>query len=124
MTIAAGSDRLAFFDRGIIDQVGGLRHMNLPVPQHLLTAAERLRYHEQVFLAPPWREIFANDSERRHGFDEAAASYDALLRAYESFGYRTIVLPKVNVETRADFILEHLGQETSERHLSRLRWSP
>jgi hypothetical protein len=98
MTIAARSDRLSFFDRGIIDQLGGFRHLNLPVPRHLLTAAERLRYHERVFVAPPWPEIFANDSERRHNFDEAAASYESLLRTYESFGYRAIVLPKVTVE--------------------------
>lgn len=119
MTNAARSDRLSFFDRGIIDQLGGFRQLNLPVPRHLLTAAERLRYHERVFLAPPWPEIFTNDSERRHNFDEAAASYESLLRTYESFGYRAIVLPKVTVAARADFILALLGQDTFSRHLSR-----
>jgi len=118
MTSAVRNDRLSFFDRGIIDQVGGLRHMNLPVPRHLLTAAERLRYHERVFVAPPWPEIFANDSERRHSFDEAAASYDNLLQTYESFGYRAIVLPKVTVGARADFILELLGPDTLGCHVS------
>lgn len=119
LTNAARADRLSFFDRGIIDQVGGLRHLNLPVPPHILTAAACLRYHERVFMAPPWPEIFANDSERRHGFDEAAASYETLLRTYESLGYQAIVLPRVSVGARADFILDVLRPQTSDRHLSR-----
>jgi predicted ATPase len=82
--------------------------MNLPVPQHLLAAAERCRCHEQVFMVPPWQEIFRSDSERRHGFEEAVASYENLLRTYESYGYRPILVPKLDVEPRAAFVLDSL----------------
>jgi predicted ATPase len=74
MVIAACGDRLSFFDRGIVDQISGLEHLNVPIPKDL-AAACRFRYHETVFVTPPWREIFRNDSERRHSFDNALASY-------------------------------------------------
>ena len=78
---AARRDRLSFFDRGIIDQVSGLKHLNLSIPAHLAAAAERLRYHEKVFMRPPWPEIFSNDDERKHSFEDALSTYVTLLSA-------------------------------------------
>jgi predicted ATPase len=110
MIEAARADRLAFFDRGIVDQVSGLEHLKWPVPAHLETAAQRFRYFEKVFVAPPWLEIFHNDAERRHSFDEAAASYPALLATYRRLEYETIEIPKTSVAMRADFVLERVAQ--------------
>ena len=39
---------------------------------------EALRYHRRVFIAPPWPEIYVNDPERRHGFDDAVLEHDRL----------------------------------------------
>lgn len=108
MVIAARNDQVSFFDRGIVDQISGLRHSNLPIPDHLSTAVERLRYNETVFVVPPWPEIFGNDAERRHSFDDAVSSYASLLRTYETFGYRIVPVPKVDVSARADFVLHVL----------------
>jgi predicted ATPase len=58
--------------------------------------------------APPWREIYATDPERRHGLDAALAEYARLLEAYPSLGYEVFVLPKVGVNERADFVLSTL----------------
>ena len=103
MVTAARRDRLSFFDRGIIDQVSGLVHLGLPIPEHLAAAVRRFRYHEKVFIMPPWREIFSNDDERRHSFEDALASYEAQLSTYERFGYQIIFVPKLDVSARADF---------------------
>jgi predicted ATPase len=105
---AARSDKIAFFDRGIVDQVNGYRARGIEIPKHLLGAVEHFRYHDTVFVVPPWREIFANDAERRHSFEESVAMYDALVGTYEHFGYRPIVIPKKDVATRADFVLAQL----------------
>jgi predicted ATPase len=105
---AARSDRIAFFDRGIVDQVNGYRVRGLEIPKHLSSAVEHFRYRETVFVVPPWREIFANDAERRHGFEDAVAMHDALIESYEHFGYRPVVVPKMDVSQRADFILAQL----------------
>jgi len=70
--------------------------------------AQAHRYHRRVFLAPPWPEIYVTDPERRHGFDQAIAEYRRLLVVYPALGYEVIVLPKVNVAARADFVLHTL----------------
>ena len=68
------------------------------------------RYHQRVFLTPPWPEIYVLDEERRHGLDTAIAEYEHLLGVYRSLGYEVSLLPKVDVRTRADFVLQTLGQ--------------
>ena len=97
MVTAARRDRLSFFDRGIIDQVSGLEHLSLPIAAHLSEAVGRFRYHEKVFMMPPWPEIFSNDDERKHSFEDALSSYATLLRTYERFGYQIIFVPKLDV---------------------------
>ena len=105
---AARGAGIAFFDRGIVDQISGLEHRNLPIPDHLAAAAARFRYRETVFMVPPWPELFATDNERRHSFEYAAASYETLLRTYDRLGYRAVIVPKLAVGQRADFVLETL----------------
>jgi predicted ATPase len=63
-----------------------------------------------VFLAPPWPEIYVTDPERRHGFDEAVAEYARLQEVYADLGYESVVLPKIGVAGRADFILSSLDR--------------
>lgn len=92
-----------FFDRGIIDAVAGLQHLTRD--PGLANLAEDARYHEQVFLAPPWLEIYTTDPERRHHFEEAVREYERLAVAYAAFGYKVTTLPKVGVSARADFLL-------------------
>lgn len=41
-----------FFDRGVPDVIGYLKLSALPVPAHLVAAAERFRYRRDVFIAP------------------------------------------------------------------------
>jgi predicted ATPase len=113
LVTAARRDQLSFFDRGIIDQVSGLEHLGLPTPQHLTAAVGRFRYHERVFMMPPWPEIFSNDEERKHSFEDAHSSYATLLRAYERFGYRIVLVPKLKVSARADFVLNKLKERWS-----------
>jgi predicted ATPase len=105
---AARGDKIAFFDRGIVDQLSGYGRLGLEIPAHFRAAAERFRYREAVFLVPPWREIFANDAERRHSFEESVAQYDAVLVTYQAFAYRPVIVPKTNVAARADFIVAQL----------------
>jgi predicted ATPase len=61
-----------------------------------------------VFLAPPWREIYRTDSERKQDFAEAERTYRGLWETYEECGYRLIELPKLEPIARARFVCEHL----------------
>jgi predicted ATPase len=113
MALAARGDQRSFLDRGIVDAISFLEHLCLPVPLHLENAVKQLRYHRRVFIAPPWPEIFAADAERRHSFDEAKAQYSSLLRTYERLGYSLVELPKIDVESRVEFIVGQLAESGS-----------
>ena len=95
-----------FFDRSVPDVIGYLRLCGLAVPASAQTAAELFRYHPQVFIAPPWREIFRRDQERKQTWEEAVATYEAMAETYRGLGYEIVGLPPVPADERAEFILE------------------
>ena len=109
LTLAAAEPGPSFLDRGIIDQVAALEQRRLPVPPHLSTAITRCRYHDQVFVVPPWREIFRADEERRHSFAEAVESYEHLLASYRLHGYEIVVVPPGALASRTEYVLDHLA---------------
>ncbi|AJY29968.1 AAA domain protein [Burkholderia thailandensis 34] len=95
-----------FFDRGVPDVIGYLKLSALPVPAHLVAAAERFRYRRDAFIAPPWPEIYARDAERRQDYAEAVRTYDAMVDAYAACGYRLVELPRASVDERCRFVLD------------------
>ena len=100
---------LVFFDRGLPDIAGYLALCGLPVPEPVEEAAQRFRYRSTVFIAPPWRDIFGQDAERRQDFAEAERTCEAMARTYPRFGYDLVELPCDSVEARIDFMLKRLG---------------
>ena len=97
-----------FFDRGLIDAAAALQH--LTGEPALAQLGQVHRYHPRVFLAPPWPEIYVTDTERRHDLNTAIPEYRRLLEAYPALGYEVMILPKLGVPQRADFILRHLPE--------------
>lgn len=95
-----------FFDRGMPDVIGYLRLLGRPVPPHMERAAMLFRYSRLVFIAPPWQEIFAQDSERKQTFDEARRTYDAMVATYRDLGYDLRDLPRAAVAVRLRFVLD------------------
>lgn len=103
---AATHGGFVFFDRGLVDAASALEVAGgEPVLPKL--AADH-RYNRHVFLTPPWPEIYLQDAERRHGLGGAIAEYERLSRLYPTLGYETVILPKVSVSARADFVLSRL----------------
>jgi len=97
------------FDRGVVDVLGYLRLSKLPIPLHVERAARMFRYHPRVFIAPPWREIFGLDAERKQTFEEAQATYEAMVETYSGLGYELVPLPLDSVEERVRFVSEAIG---------------
>jgi len=108
--IAELTDGPVFFDRGVPDVLGYLRLRNIPVPDYMQKAAREFCYNRIVFMAPPWREIFHPDVERKQDFEEAQCTYDALASTYGALGCQLIELPRVEVKERCEFILDHLAR--------------
>lgn len=97
------------FDRGVPDVIGYLTLCGLPVPAPVRRAAEVFRYRRQVFIAPPWRAIFAQDAERKQDFAEAEATFQALSATYLALGYELVPLPLAPVAERLAFVRARLS---------------
>lgn len=107
--VARGEAGPAFFDRGVPDTMGYLRLCGLPVPDHIANAARRFRYNRRVFIAPPWPDIFEQDTERKQTLDEAERTFRAVGKVYAELGYELLELPRASVETRLRMILSGAG---------------
>ena len=101
------------FDRGIPDVIGYLTLVKLPVPEYMDSVAHQFRYHRNVFIAPPWPEIFGQDTERKQTFEEARATYDVMVETYAVYGYSLIPLPLVSIEERVQFVVGKIRGEPS-----------
>jgi predicted ATPase len=97
-----------FFDRGVPDVQGYLQLLNFPVPSHIRRASQIFRYNPIVFIAPPWKEIFREDRERKQDFDEAVRTYETMRETYSELDYRLIEMPRTSVEERLGFLLNHV----------------
>jgi predicted ATPase len=102
---ALGRDENVFFDRGIPDIAGYLTLCGLPIPDAVERAARKLRYRRTVFIAPPWRDIFTQDAERKQDFAEAERTHAAMTAIYPRYGYELVELPRASVAERVAFVL-------------------
>lgn len=103
---------LVFFDRGLIDALLALQHATAQPPTDDFISPRR--YHRLVFLTPPWEQIYVADAERRHAFAEATREYERLVEGYPTLGYDVSILPRTDISTRADIVLERLAAATQE----------
>jgi predicted ATPase len=95
-----------FFDRGLVDAAAAIQHLTSePALGPLLLEH---RYHHRVFLTPPWPEIYEEDGERHHDLTAGIAEYERLAAVYPTLGYEVILVPKLSVAQRADFVLSIL----------------
>ena len=104
----APARRPVFSDRGIPDTLGYARLIGLPDTCAIESACRYYRYAPLVFLAPPWKEIYETDNERKQDFAEAERTFNEVARAYRQCGYDLIELPKLPPPARAQVILEKL----------------
>ncbi len=98
----------AFFDRGIPDIIAYMEKDDLLIPSTFFSKAKECKYHSTVFVVPPWEEIYKNDAQRMEDYYTASQLHDYISNTYEKLGYDIVVLPKVSVKERADFILNIL----------------
>jgi predicted ATPase len=106
MASAATHEGCVFFDRGLIDAAVALEHLG-GEPARATIGTHR--FYPRVFMTPRWPDIYVSDDERQHGFDAAVAEYERLLVAYPALGYEVVLLPKIGVASRADFVLSSLA---------------
>lgn len=97
---------MVFFDRSFLEGISYFQSINVHKYDHFIP---ELRYFQTVFMVAPWQEIFCQDDERKHSFDEAVTEYNRLLEFYAQSGYSIVQIPKWSVSERAAFITSYLN---------------
>ena len=64
------------------------------ISQDLQYAFQTFIYNKRVFIAPPWKEIYCNDNERKQTYKESVEIYHNLVEVYSDYGRELIELPK------------------------------
>lgn len=98
----AEETRRVFFDRGLMDMYG--TNGVAPSPT-LIEAIRTRRYNPRVFVFPPWREIYAPDTERWEDWSTMEAVFDRIMLTLPKLGYAPVVVPIGDVVERAAFVL-------------------
>lgn len=113
---AAPDEAVAFADRGIPDQLAFALYKGMGTPEILVRTAREYRYAPQVFVTPPWTEIFTNDPTRKETFDEAVQIHRSVSETYLNLNYQIVELPFLSVKKRMDYILQTLLKHKHNEH--------
>jgi predicted ATPase len=95
------------FDRGVPDCIAYAVLFGIDPTQSIL-ASEVYRYHSEVLVLEPWKEIYTVDAERTMSFADTLPFHEALLDAYEQAGYILVEVPRDSVEHRAAFVRDFI----------------
>ena len=102
-------DNIIFFDRSFLDGVSYYETLNIKDNHKYDSHIETLRFYPMIFMTPPWAEIFCQDDERKHTFEDAVKEYERLIEYYPKCGYQIIEIPLIGVSERVKFILSKLS---------------
>ena len=100
--------KLHFYDRSMLDGLAYMKLQNISIPKQMSIDLTTHRYESKVFIAPTWKKIYHQDSERLESFKEAIDIDKSLRETYHSFGYELIEIPFTTVEERVNFILSQI----------------
>ncbi len=98
---------LIFYDRGIPDVLAYMNYFNQSYDDNFINACKNHMY-DQVFLLPPWEDIYVSDNERYESFEQAKEIHHHLLETYSQLGYDCIEVPFGTIQERYDFILKNI----------------
>lgn len=96
-----------FIDRGLPDVVAYMDYFRTDYPEIFNQTCKNNRYN-QIFILPPWKEIYTSDNERYESFEEALKISSYLYTTYKRYGYDPIEVPRLSVIERTNFILDKI----------------
>ena len=99
---------ICFFDRGIPDVLAYMDYFGQTYPSEFVKACREHKY-DQIFILPPWKEIYVSDNERMESFEQAEELHTVLKATYERFKYPIHILPKTTVQERVALLLDMIN---------------
>ena len=95
---------IIFFDRGIPDVHGYMNYLGVDYPINYIEKSQEHRY-SNIFMMPPWEEIYTTDNERYESFEQSLAIYNHLKKTYLHLNYDIVEVPIGSIHKRVNFIL-------------------
>tara|TARA_B100000029_G_C17573394_1_gene957405 strand:+ start:60 stop:608 length:549 start_codon:yes stop_codon:yes gene_type:complete len=102
-----------FLDRGIPDIIAYLNFKKTDVSNKFLESVEKYRY-DMILLLEPWEDIYSSDQIRYESFDEVVSIHGFIMNTYKESGYNPIIIPKISIENRLNFVIDKLNQYPNE----------
>lgn len=100
-------ENIIFIDRGVHDVIAYMDYFDTKYGEPFISTCKDRKY-DQVFMLPPWEEIYQSDNERYESFAEAEKISKYLSNTYIDYGYKPLIVPTGTVKERADFILQNI----------------
>ena len=72
------------------------------------TIISKHQYNSNVFYTPCWKEIYKTTKYRPEKYDNTKKIDLFLRKAYLKFNYNIIEVPKLDINKRVDFLINHL----------------
>jgi len=94
-----------FFDRSFVDSAFMIKEADPNYLNEIKTLLGNHRYNNKVFIMPPWKEIYRTDNERDQSYEESIVVYQKLFNWYLLNGYELLIVPKIPVEARMEWLL-------------------
>lgn len=103
-------EKILFFDRGVPDILAYMAYFKQEYGNDFIKPCEDYKY-SQVFILPPWKEIYVSDNERLENFEESVEIHDHLEKIYTHFNYNVITVPIGTVADRVSFIKKQIDSK-------------
>ena len=96
-------------DRSLLDLEAYLSLENKAIPNYLQDFKYLETYHQKVFFAPTWFDIYCQDGQRLQEFEYCLQLEKSLLEHYQKKGFEIIMLPKSPSLERVKLILNAIN---------------
>jgi len=101
------SHEVVFIDRGIPDVLAYMHYIGDSYPS-FFDAACRENIYSEVYILPPWKEIYVSDEARYENYEQSVLIHNHLVETYTKYGYQLIEVPKDSLDNRILFILDKI----------------
>ncbi|PIB27900.1 AAA family ATPase [Maribacter sp. 4G9] len=96
---------LLFYDRGMPDVLAYMDYFGQAYDEAFKDTCKNNKY-DQVFILPPWEEIYVQDNERLESYPQAVDLHIHLEETYRSLEYDILEVPFGSISERLNFILK------------------
>lgn len=86
-----------------------MRLLNIEIKPEFEASLDLRRYTDTLLVVQPRPEIYVQDHWRKADFARASRLFEPTVAAYTDGAYGMRIVPRVSVEERVAFVLQHTG---------------